>query len=240
MAGRGRPSKAKKVETKKEVVAETKQEQAIDFEKILEQALAKQEEKLRKEFEDKLQETKIQEKTIVVEKKSKEKLSVRGRRFIPDDAIIRVDLNIGGKFIMADNRGGGYFVEWNGYKNSRTVKFGDLKNFHGQKHTFLNSGKIIITDIISDTDVCLEDAIEDLNLQKLYNDETIIRPFEIEHYLSDEVGIHEFSKKMEKSLDYKEVIIEVAMILFKEGKFSDNSKMNKLREVTRNPELFTK
>ena len=74
------------------------------------------------------------EKTIIVEKQSKEKLSKRGRRFIPDDAIIRIDLNIGGNFIMADTRGNGYFVEWNGYKNSRTVKFGDLKNFHGQKH----------------------------------------------------------------------------------------------------------
>lgn len=237
---RGKKPSTAKTESKTAKPTESKVEPTVDFAKILEEALAKQEEKLRKEFEDKLQETKSQEKTIVIEKQSKEKLSSRGRRFIPDDAIIRVNLNIGGKFIMADTRGNGYFVEWNGYGNSRTVKFGDLKNFHGQKHSFLNSGKIIITDIISDADVCLEDAIEDLNLQDLYNNEEIIRPFEIEYYLSDEVSIQEFSKKMDKSLEYKEVIVEVAMILFKDGKFSDNSKMNKLREVTRNPELFTR
>jgi hypothetical protein len=236
MAGRGRPSKNK---------TETKQENTIDFEKILADALAKQEEKLRLEFESKLMGKKEEAKNEVVKEKKgflnrNKRLGSRDRKFVPDDARVRVELNIGGKFIIADTRGNAYFIELNGYKDSTTIAYRDLKNFHGTNHSFLNSGKIIITDVITESDIDVYDVIEDLNLSRLYNNEDIIRPFEIEEYLSEDIDIKEFSEKIEKSNDYLEVIIEVSVLLFKKGEFSDNSKMNKIREVARMPELFTK
>lgn len=242
---------------KEELKIEPSPNPIMDFEKIIADALAKQEQKLRLEFESKLEETKKEQaiqltETIEPIKENKPQVStlqkqvdtklnnIRRRRFIPDDARIRIELNIDGKFIIADTRGNNYFVELNGYRDTTTIPFKDLKNFHGKNHSFLNTGKIIVTDVISDSEVDIQDAIEDLNLQRLYNNEEIIRPFEIEDYLLDGVDIHDFSTKVEKSREYLETIIEVAVILFKRGQFSDNSKMNKLREITRMPELFTK
>lgn len=251
---------AKQIEPKSEPKTEIPTNPTMDFEKMIADALAKQEQRLKLEFEAKLQETKkehsiqLSEVTETIEpiKENKTQASIlqrqvdsnlnnmRRRRFIPDDARIRIELNIDGKFIIADTRGNNYFVELNGYKDTTTISFKDLKNFHGKNHSFLNKGKIIVTDVISDSEVDIQDAIEDLNLQRLYNNEEIIRPFEIEDYLSSDISIEEFSTKAEKSREYLETIIEVAVILFKRGQFTDNSKMNKLREITRMPELFTK
>ena len=239
----GRPKKANK---KEDVTMEKDNTQEL-IAKAVAEALAREKENLKLEIENelklknihsevKLEETKPEIKVV----KSNSKLNIRNRKFVPDDARIRIESNVGGDFIIADTIGKTYRIKLNGYGYTATISFKELKSFHGNHQSFLNTGKLIITDVISDADVNLDDVIEDFDLQRIYHNEDMIRPFEIEHYLSNSVSIEEFNKKLEKSNDALETIIEVAVILFKRGQFSDNSKMNKLREITRMPELFTK
>jgi hypothetical protein len=202
--------------------------------KAVAEALAKEKENLKLEIENELK-----NKSIELEKNNS-KLNIKNRNFVPDDARIRIESNVSGEFMLVDAIGKTYRIKLNGYGYTATISFRELKNFHGNNHSFLNTGKLIITDVISNIDITLDDVIEDFDLQHIYHNEKIIRPFEIDYYLSDKVSIDEFNKKLENSNNLLETIIEVAVILFKKGQFTDNSKMNKLREITRMPELFTR
>jgi hypothetical protein len=212
----------------------------INTEELIAKAVA--EAIAKKELELKLEYEKLQaEKTVEFTKAETLKLTnIKSRRkFVPDEARVRIQQNIGGKFIISETRGSSYFIELNGYGDSTTMPFKDLKNFHGRYHSFLNTGKLLLVDVISDSDVALDDVIEDLNLQRIYNNEKSIRPDMIEYFLLEETSIHEFDTKIKNSTDILETIVEIAMVLFKRGQFTDNSKMNVLRQVLRNPELFT-
>lgn len=236
----GRPANvAKNLNNNKPVQSTINTDELIA--KAVAEALAKQKleldlqlEKAKEELQNSIKIEAI--KPVQISKPSQEK---KVRRFIPDDARIRIEQNIGGNFIIADTRGNGYFIELTGYRDSTTMSFKDLKNFHGRNHTFLNSGKLIITDIISDADICVEDAITDLNLAKIYNNDKMIRPDEIEDYLLTDIPVEEFSSKLKNSTDTMETIVEVAVILFKRGQFTDNTKMNEIRQLLRNSALFT-
>lgn len=183
---------------------------------------------------------KIEEKTIPVKKSIKPSERIRNRKFVPDNTLIRLEQNIDGKFIIKDDRGSNYFVELTGYGDTTTMSFKDLKNFHGRNHTFLNKGKLKILDVVSENgDVDFEDVIEDLNLQRIYNDDKKISPIDIEHYLLEEESLNEFSSKIRSSKEILEVIVEIAHILYTRGEFNNNSKMDVLRQVSGNYDLFT-
>jgi len=222
----------KKTSTKK---ADTKKvEKADNTEELIQRAVMAALATQKAEFEKKLEEIKNESKP------AQPKRGVGNiRKFIPEDARVRIQLNIDGKFILADKRGSNFFIELNGYGDSATITFKDLKNFHGRNHTFLNRGKLIITDVVSSADITLDDVYADLNLQKLYDNDKVISPDEIELYLSDEVELDEFNEKLAKSVDIIETILEVAITLFKRSEFSDNNKMNKIREIAKMPDLFT-
>lgn len=173
------------------------------------------------------------------QKKDFESIGKKPRnKFVPENARVRIETNIGGKFIMSDNRGQNFFVELNGYKDSTTIIFKDLKNFHGRNYKLFTSGKVAITDVVSDVDIELEDVIKDLNLTKIYFDNNRISPIDIETIFSDNMGLAEFEKKVTNSPEIAETILEVAYILYRRGTFNDNAKMNFLRQIYRNPNLF--
>jgi len=249
MAGRGRPKKAKtkveqpKVETKIEHT-EVKVEQPkpeINIDELVAQKVAeilakqKVEEMLKSSSEDKVKPTAETQKPA----RLKPSQAIRRRKFVPDTTIVRLEQSIEGKFIIADTRGSNYFIEMNGYSDSTTMSFKDLKNYHGKHHSFLNRGKLKIMDVIDeDGGVEFEDVIQDLNLQGVYNDETKISPLDIEYYLLEEESLTEFSTKVRNSKEILETIIEVSTIFYAKGEFNDNNKMDVIRQVSGNYELF--
>ena len=240
MAKETKPKNKKNEIITKEKNVKVSKEADINMEELIykkiQDALAQQEEKLKKEFEVKLNETK---KENIIETKTSSLQIDDNIKFIPDQTMIRIKNNVAGKFIIKDNRGNGFFHELNGYGDVTTVPYKDLKIFNNQNRTFLKNGDIIITDVISDGDINIDNVLYDFNLYEIYYNENIIRPYEIEKYLSDKISIEEFSKKIEKSLSWLNTILKVSVILFKKGKFSDNNKMNKIRELTGKQKLFT-
>jgi hypothetical protein len=233
----GRPKKEKKEKT------ENTEKQELNIDEIVAQKVA--ELMAQKELELKLkieQELKAKEKTENVDKKTKKiKPSERRRmrKYVSDDTMVRLEQNIDGKFIIADTRGSNYFIELNGYGDSTTMSFKDLKNYHGKHHTFLNKGKLKIVDVSSEKDdISFEDVIQDLNLQGIYENDEKISPLDIEYYLLEEEDLNVFSKKIRKSKELLEVIVEVSTLFYKDNNFNDNAKMDVLRQVAGNYDLF--
>jgi DNA primase large subunit len=225
MAGKGNPNWTKKstddeVNIDDKVVTEDKKTDLnIDnlVAKAVAEALAKQEK------------TNIKAKTKNIKYK-----------FIPEQTSVRVQTNVGGKFIINDSRGQSFFYELNGYGDSVTIPFKELKNYYGKNYTLFTSGKLAIIDVVSDADIELEDVINDLNLTKIYFNDNKVSPINIETLFYDEIEINEFENKIRNSDEVAETIVEVGYILYKNGTFNDNSKMNFLRQQFRNPDLFTK
>lgn len=160
--------------------------------------------------------------------------------FIPDHARVRISTNIDGKFIISDTRGQNFFIELNGYKDSTTISFKDLKNFYGKNYTLFTSGKLVVADVSSDSEIELVDVIRDLNLNKIYLDNKKVSPIDIENLFTDNIQASEFESKLKNSTEIVETIVEVGHILYKQGQFSDNNKMNIIRQMFRNPSLFTR
>ena len=244
-----KPKKNNKVNNKADVKEEIKKEnkevevniekKEINIDELV--ALKVAEILAQKELENKKNNIpEIEEKITPVKKSIKPSERIRKRIFVPDNTLVRLEQNIDGKFIIKDDRGSNYFVELTGYGDTTTMSFKDLKNFHGRNHTFLNKGKLKILDVVSENgEVDFEDVIEDLNLQKIYSDDKKINPIDIEYYLLEEESLNEFSSKIRSSKEILEVIIEIANILYTKGEFNNNSKMDVLRQVSGNYDLFT-
>jgi len=241
MAGRPRKKECttstKKKETKK---VETKQDEPkLDIDELVAAKVAEQMANFFAKQEIEKQKTQITTMKEDTPKIKPSSVKSKRRKFVPDNTLVRIEQSIEGKFIIADNRGSNYFIELNGYGDNTTMSFKDLKNYHGKYHSFLNKGKLKIIDVISESgEIDFEDVIQDLNLQRIYESENKISPLDIEYYLLEEESLSEFSDKVRQSNEILETIIEVSHILYSRGEFNDNSKMDVLRQVSKNYDLF--
>lgn len=240
MARRGRPSKNKEVaktkpiEEKEQVKVETKQELNID-----ELVALKVAEILAQKELEKVEIKEISNEEVKSTESKPSRDRYRKRKFVPDSTLVRLEQSVDGKFIISDSRGSNYFIELNGYGDSTTMRFKDLKNYHGKHHSFLNKGKLKIIDVVSESgEIEFGDVIQDLNLQRLYENESKISPLDIEYYILDEESLTEFSDKLRNSTEILETIVEVANILYERGEFNNNSKMDVIRQVSGNYDLF--
>lgn len=236
MARRSRPNKDKEVTTTKPIEEKEEIKQELNIDELVAQKVA---EILAQKELEKVQ---IKEKTIKVEPRvarPKPSDRIRKRKFVPDNTLVRLEQSVEGKFIISDNRGSNYFIELNGYGDSTTMNYKDLKNYHGKYHSFLNKGKLKIIDVVSENgEIEFEDVIGDLNLQRIYDSEDKISPLDVEYYLLDEQSLNEFSNKVRNSTEILETIVEVANIYYNRGEFNDNSKMDVLRQVYGDYDLF--
>lgn len=231
----GRPKKNNEV--KKEVKTKKVKKNELSTEELIAQAVQEALRKQELEFNKKLNETLNEKpKTQKKIKPSQKKIS---RKFVPDNTKVMIQQNIGGKFIISERKGSNFYIELNGYGDATPIAFKDLKNYHGRHNSFLRTGALIIVDVISeDESITIEDVVQDLNLQKIYDDDSRINPIDIEYYLIDE-DLEEFKTKIRNSLDLRDTILEVAYVLFRQGRFTNNEKMNVIREVFAKPQLFT-
>lgn len=160
-------------------------------------------------------------------------------KFIPDNTKVRIQSNIGGKFIFGEDRGKvRVFFQIDGFGESAVVSYEELRIFVSSKPTFVKKGHIAIVDVYSDADITLEDVINDLRLEKIYFSEDKINPILIESLFSEETSEKEFENKLNNSMDMAETVMEAGHVLYRRGLFNNNSKMNSIRQIFRKPNLF--
>lgn len=217
----------------------------IDIERLVAQVSAK----LKAEYESKISELeqKLTEKnTQPTETENPIKLENNATatknkyKFIPDNTKVRLKSNIGGLFTFNEDRGKvRVFFQISNFGQSTTISFEELNLFISTSPSFINKGYVAIVDAYSDTDIEVEDVIRDLRLDNLYFDENKINPMEIESLFDDNLTTEkDFEKKLNNSMEMAETVLEAAHFLYKRGLFTNNNKMNLIRQIFRKPNLF--
>lgn len=215
----------------------------IDINNLIQQVTQEVSEKLKNEYESKILdlEKKISEISTETPKIENNAKSNKNKyKFIPDNTKVRLKSNIGGLFIFNEDRGKvRVFFQIDNFGQSATISFEELSVFISSAPSFINKGNIAIVDTYSDIDITVEDIIRDKRLEKLYFDEDKINPMRIEDLFNDDITSEkEFEKKLNNSLEMAETVMEAGHILYKKGLFTNNTKMNTIRQIFRKPNLF--
>lgn len=237
-----RPKNVKKEDIVPEIKTETKTPE-IDIKNLIQQVTKEVSENLKVQYESKISELekKLSEKETEISKvENNTKVNKTKYKFIPDSTKVRLKSNIGGLFTFSEDRGKvRVFFQIDNFGQSATVSFEELGIFISSKPTFINKGMIAIVDAYSDVDIDVEDIIRDKRLEKLYFDENKINPMEIEALFDDSITSEkEFEKKLNNSLEMAETVMEAGHILYRRGLFTNNNKMNIIRQIFRKPNLF--
>jgi hypothetical protein len=109
---------------------------------------------------------------------------------------------------------------------------------YSSKPTFIKKGQIAITDVYSDEDIEIEDILKDLRLDNIYDCENKIDPRYLKDLLTDKINEKDFMSLINNTPEMAETVVEIAYILYRKGLFNDNAKMNFLRQIYRNQNLF--
>ena len=226
-------TKPKTEEVKKQDVVETKE---IDVKSLIAQVTDEVSNKVKNEYEGILNELKLQlenkDKEITEAKQTKKKY-----KFIPDNTKIRIKSNVDGMFIYSEDRGKvKVFVEIKNHQETVVLNYDELRVLSTKP--YFKRGTLAIIDVYSDGDIELEDLLKDLRLDNIYLDESKVDPMDLETLFTNEVSVKDFEKKIKNSSDMAEAILDTAYVLYKQGTFNDNAKMNYLRQIFRNTELF--
>jgi len=233
-----------KTDVKKDTKPEIKTPE-IDIKSLIQQVTQEVSEKLKTEYESKILdlEKKLNEKpleTSNVENNVSAKTSKSKYKFIPDNTKVRLKSNIGGLFTFSEDRGKvRVYFQIDNFGQSATISYEELGIFISSKPSFINKGAIAIVDAYSDVDIDVEDIIRDKRLEKLYFDENKINPMCVEDLFDDKLTSEkEFEIKLNNSLEMAETVMEAGHILYKKGLFTNNTKMNAIRQIFRKPNLF--
>jgi hypothetical protein len=216
---------------------EVQSTQAIDMQALIEQITKSVTDKLKDEYEtkissleDKLKETKVETKHV--------KKSSTGYKKISDDTVVILKSNISGGFIFKEDRGKiRTFVRINDFDETYPIPYDEFNLLVTSGNIFLKSGKVAIIDVVSD-DIEVEDVINNCKLGDIYFDEKKISPANLQYLFSSDCDVKEFRSLVDNSIELHEAILETGYALFKRGQFSDNDKMNVLRQVFQKPSLF--
>lgn len=166
-------------------------------------------------------------------------VSKKKYKFIPDNTKIRIQSNVDGVFYFAEDRGRvRVFIQLDNFGDSAVISYEELRTFYSSKPNFIRKGKIAIIDVYSDIDIEIEDVLKDLRLENIYIDENKIDPRNVKDLITDKVNEKRFMELLNNTPDMAETVIEIAYIFYRKGQFNDNAKMNYLRQMFRNQNLF--
>lgn len=187
-------------------------------------------EKVKKATEDKKVETKVEETT-------EEKVTTKPRKRVQvsrDLEVAFINFTSGG-FIYIDPKTQNRY-EMESYGDMDYITVGELLTMKNSNKSILDKFWILLVDVLSD-DVELEDVLKYLQLDKKYQD--FLTPDEVDNLIlkSNTSKFENIINKSDKNLS--ERIVERAILLFREGKFNDYSKMEVIKKVSGNEELFT-
>jgi len=235
----GRPSTASKV-VKDATIPE------IDMNALIKQITQEVGDKLKIEYEQKIGELEnkllqTSEELINNSKNESDNKPIKSKfKYIPDNTKIRLKSNIGGLFTFNEDRGKvRSFFQIDNFGQGVTISFEELNLFLSSKPTFIKKGMIAIVDAYSDVDIEVEDVIKDLRLEDLYFNESKINPMKVEDLFDDNITSEkEFEMKLNNSMEMAETVMEAGHILYRKGLFTNNTKMNTIRQIFRKPNLF--
>ncbi len=234
----GRPASTGKNEEDKDIIVNQKQE--IDIQALIKQVTEEVTKQIEDKYENKINELKqsLDNKTIELEQvtitNTKKKY-----KFIPDNTKIRIQSNVDGKFIFTEDRGKiRVFVQLDNFEDSAVISYEELRTMYSSKPNFIKKGQIAITDVYSDEDIEIEDILKDLRLDNIYDCKNKIDPRYIRDLLTDKVNEKDFMSLINNTPEMAETVVEIAYILYRQGLFNDNAKMNFLRQIYRNQNLF--
>jgi hypothetical protein len=159
-------------------------------------------------------------------------------KFIPDHTKVRIKSNIEGKFLYRDDRGKTkVFIELNNYGDEALLDYDELKVLHFASGGYLRKGMLAIIDVISDSDITINDVIIDLRLDKQYND-PLITPINLDILFTDTIDFKTFEQFLVTHKEMAETCLIVSYVLYKQGLFNDNGKMAFLRQSFNNQNLY--
>jgi hypothetical protein len=187
----------------------------IDVQKLIQEALEKQ----RKEFEAENNDEIL---------------------MIPDETQVEIRSNVCGKFILREDRGkANIFKPFAKYRDTARLSYEDLCLVYGAKPEFFRKGKLAIIKVFSDNKkITLEHIYKDMGLEEIYLNKDRVNPVTIEEIFSDKVSEREFEKLITNSSDMSELILEVAIQLYRTARFNNSTKQAFLKQVFGNPNLF--
>lgn len=234
----GRPASTGKNEEDKDIIVNQKQE--IDIQALIKQVTEEVTKQIEDKYENKINELKqsLDNKTIELEQvtitNTKKKY-----KFIPDNTKVRIQSNVDGKFLFTEDRGKiRVFVQLDNFEDSAVISYEELRTMYSSKPSFIKKGQIAITDVYSDEDIEIEDILKDLRLDNIYDCKNKIDPRYIRDLLTDKVNEKDFMSLINNTPEMAETVVEIAYILYRQGLFNDNAKMNFLRQIYRNQNLF--
>lgn len=219
---------------------DTKNNKGIDIQALIKQVTEEVTKQVEDKYENKINELKqsLDNKTIELEQvtitNTKKKY-----KFIPDNTKVRIQSNVDGKFLFTEDRGKiRVFVQLDNFEDSAVISYEELRTMYSSKPSFIKKGQIAITDVYSDEDIEIEDILKDLRLDNIYDCKNKIDPRYIRDLLTDKVNEKDFMSLINNTPEMAETVVEIAYILYRQGLFNDNAKMNFLRQIYRNQNLF--
>ena len=213
--------------TKKQQALKALEEMGIDLQDLLKEFIPEPEVV---EVEKIVEVEKVVEKVVEVPTEQEKE--------IEDSTRLEVRNNLGGTFVLKA-KGTNLHKLLNGYGTKTRIKYSDLDAFYGEHPRAIQNGSLAITKVI-DKGISFEQLIEDVGLEDLYLNDDKISPKNIESLFSDDVDPSRFSRLVDNTPEVADTLLEVSYELWRNGKFNDNTKMNKLRQLFRNPELFSR
>jgi hypothetical protein len=234
----GRPASTGKNEEDKDIIVNQNQE--IDIQALIKQVTEEVTKQIEDKYENKINELKqsLDNKTIELEQATITNTKKK-YKFIPDNTKVRIQSNVDGKFLFTEDRGKiRVFVQLDNFEDSAVISYEELRTMYSSKPSFIKKGQIAITDVYSDEDIEIEDILKDLRLDNIYDCKNKIDPRYIRDLLTDKVNEKDFMSLINNTPEMAETVVEIAYILYRQGLFNDNAKMNFLRQIYRNQNLF--
>lgn len=233
----GRPNKAE-VENKKlqkQIEEMQKQMQAI---LKAQQESEKNADKIKEELEKTIS-LKEEKETELKELQEDFKVRRKGRVKIPNDLEIVVKSNVDGGFTFSNTKGRvNVYIKLNDTFDEDILTYEELRAFNNATNSnWLRNGQIAIVDV-EDDEITVDDVIKGLRLEKIYNNEKSVAPSEIAEIFTDKVDAKRFDEILLNSPHLSEAIIQVGLVMKKNGVFNDNAKISLLKQRSRNPILF--
>jgi len=166
-------------------------------------------------------------------------VAIKSSKKIPNDLTIELTSNLNGTMTFSDKK-----TKTNAYISFRNIddtdncSYTEIKTMLKQSPKLIEKGYIIITDVSSfeDPEFKVEDLLFNLNLDGLYNGS--INPREIGKFLTT-TKYNVFVDKIEKcDKNLIDVVLERAVYMYKQGQFTDATKMNYLQSLNPNVKMF--
>jgi len=215
------------------------EEQNIDVQALIKQVTKEVTKQIENKYENKISELKQSLDNKTIELKQVASTTKKKYKFIPDNTKVRVQSNVDGKFLFTEDRGKiRVFIQLDDFEDSAVISYEELRTFYSAKPSFIKKGQIAITDVYSDEDIEIEDILKDLRVDNIYDCENKIDPRHLKDLLTNKVNEKDFMSLINNTPEMAETVVEIAYILYRKGQFNDNAKMNFLRQIYRNQNLF--